>query len=69
MSIDNRKFDAVRELRTSEVAQVSGGCQMGSSCNCPGATYETNPNGSFTTNACDGSIWVVPANRAALLTA
>jgi hypothetical protein len=70
MSFDKRKLDAVRELCTSEIAQVSGGCQMGSGCNCPGSSHELSPDGSiYVTNACDGSIFISQSHFTYLLAA
>ena len=48
-----------RTLSEIEVLQVSGACQMGSTCNCPGSSHELSPDGSiYVTNACDGSIFI-----------
>lgn len=71
MNIASHTIDAARELSAGEVDQVTGGCQMGFGCNCPGATKQITPDGStYQTNTCDGEIWISPLlNHASLRTA
>lgn len=68
MNIDTLEFDAVRELSASEIARISGGCQMGAGCNCAGSSHSPSPDGSiYVTNACDGSIFITQSPRTYLL--